>query len=124
MPILHEFHPNQVHDIVNHSESKLLFIGEREWANLSAEAMPNLSGIIGINDYEILHSKTDNLVQARENLNKLFGERHPNTFRPEDVVYHKDEPEELAIINYTSGTTSNSKGVMIPRPLEQHRLRN
>lgn len=114
VPILHEFHPNQVHDIVNHSESKLLFIGEREWANLSAEAMPNLSGIIGINDYEILHSKTDNLVQARENLNKLFGERHPNTFRPEDVVYHQDQAEELAIINYTSGTTSNSKGVMIP----------
>ena len=114
VPILHEFHPNQVHDIVNHSESKLLFIGEREWANLSAEAMPNLSGIIGINDYEILHSKTENLVESRENLNKLFGERHPNTFRPEDVVYHQDQAEELAIINYTSGSTGFSKGVMIP----------
>ena len=114
VPILHEFHPNQVHDIVNHSESKLFFVGEREYANLDAAAMPGLTGIIGINDYEILSSKNDNLVQARENLNKLFGERFPNTFRPQDVQYYQCEPEELAIINYTSGTTSNSKGVMIP----------
>ncbi len=114
VPILHEFHPNQVQDIVNHSESKLFFVGEREWANLNAEAMPNLYGIIGISDYEILHSQTEGLKEARENLNKLFGEKHPNTFRPEDVCFYKDQSEELAIINYTSGTTSNSKGVMIP----------
>lgn len=114
VPILHEFHPNQVHDIVNHSESKLLFVSEREWSNLNADKMPNLAGVVGIRDYEILNCKNDRLENVRDNLNKLFGERYPNAFRPEHVVYHQDGADELALINYTSGTTSNSKGVMIP----------
>ncbi len=114
VPILHEFHPNQVQDIVNHSESKLLFVGERDCEYLHGEAMWILYSFIGIYDNDSLHSQIECLAEARENLNKLFGEKHPNTFRPEDVTYHQDQAEELAIINYTSGTTSNSKGVMIP----------
>lgn len=114
VPILHEFHPSQVHDIVNHSESKLLFVGDKVWPNLNAEEMPNLQGIISLADYSLLVSRSDKLAYARENLNRLFGEKFPHRFLPELLSYHKDQPDELAVLNYTSGTTSNSKGVMIP----------
>lgn len=114
VPILPDFMPEQVHAIVNHSEAKLLFVGDLVWKNLNAEEMPNLDGIVNIPDFSFLVSRTEKVEYARENLNKLFGERFPKKFLPEDVSFYKDSPDELAIINYTSGTTSNSKGVMIP----------
>ena len=114
VPVLHEFHPEQVHDIVNHSESKLLFVGDLVWPKLTAEKMPNLEGILSLADYSLLVSRSEKLTYARENLNQLFGKKYPKNFRPEHINYHKDSPDELALINYTSGTTSNSKGVMIP----------
>jgi len=114
VPILHEFHPDQIHDIVNHSEAKLLFVGDKVWPTLNGEEMPGLEGIISLTDYSVLLSRNANLTYARENLNKLFGEKYPMNFRKHHIHYHEDKPEELAIINYTSGTTSNSKGVMIP----------
>ncbi len=114
VPILHEFHPMQVHDIVNHSEAKLLFAGDHVWPNLSIDEMPNLQGVICLKDYSLLECRNTALAKARANLNKLFGEKFPLNFRPEHINYHQNEPNELAIINYTSGTTSNSKGVMIP----------
>lgn len=114
VPILNEFHPAQIQDIVNHSETKLLFVQDQIWEKLDAEAMPDLLGALSFNDYELLMSRSDELTYARENLNRLFGEKYPQNFRPHHIKYHEDQPDELALINYTSGTTSNSKGVMIP----------
>ena len=114
VPILHEFKPQQVHDIVNHSDARLLFVGDVAWEELSADEMPNLEGIVYIPDYSLCVSRSERLTEARENLNRIFGEKYPKYFRPEHVEYHVAEAEELALINYTSGTTSNSKGVLIP----------
>lgn len=114
VPILHEFKPEQVHHIVNHSEAKLLFVGDQVWKNLNADEMPNLEGIINIADYSLLVGRTQRVIYAREHLNQLFGERFPMNFRKHHVSYYKGEPDEMAILNYTSGTTSRSKGVMIP----------
>ncbi len=115
VPILHEFKAPQVHDIVNHSEAKLLFVGDMIWPELDAEAMPHLEGIIFIPDYSVLVSRSERLTEARERLNEFFGKKFPKYFRAEHVVYpHAPSPDTLALINYTSGTTSRSKGVMIP----------
>ena len=114
VPILHEFHPSQVHDLVNHSEAKLLFVGDKVWPTLNADEMPDLQGIISLTDYGLLVCRNDKLAYARENLNRLFGEKFPSRFLPELLNYYEDKPDELAVLNYTSGTTSNSKGVMIP----------
>ena len=116
VPILHEFHPEQIHDIVNHSDAKLLFVGDQVWPNLDPEKMPHLEGIFSNagDEYRLLHGRTEKVKYARENLNRLFGERFPMNFRARDINYYEDQPNEMAVLNYTSGTTSNSKGVMIP----------
>ena len=114
VPILHEFMPDQIHNIVNHSESKLLFVGDVVATQIDATKMPGLEGIIYIPDYSLVVSRTDKLTYAREHLNEMFGIKYPKYFRPEHVKYHVDDPEELAMINYTSGTTGFSKGVMLP----------
>lgn len=114
VPILHEFKAAQVHDIVNHSEARLLFVGDLVWPTLDAEAMPALEGIVYIPDYSLKVSRTEQLTQAREHLNEYFGRKYPKYFRKEHVQYRSAGSEDLALINYTSGTTSNSKGVLIP----------
>ena len=114
VPILHEFKADNVHNIVNHSEAKLLFVGDIGWENLNENAMPNLEGIILMNDFTLLVSRSEKLNYAREHLNELFGKKFPRNFRREHVSYFKESPDELAVLNYTSGTTSYSKGVMLP----------
>ncbi|MDD4608996.1 MAG: AMP-binding protein [Bacteroidaceae bacterium] len=114
VPILHEFKADNVHNIVNHSDAKLLFVGDQVWENLNENAMPLLDGVFLMNDFCLLFSRDKKLTYAREHLNELFGKKYPKNFRKLHVNYHKDSPEELAVINYTSGTTSYSKGVMLP----------
>lgn len=115
VPILHEFMPDQIHNIVNHSDAKLLFVGDVVATQVDATKMPSLEGIIYIPDYSLVVSRTDKLTYAREHLNEMFGIKFPKYFRKEHVHYYIDEnPEEMALINYTSGTTGFSKGVMVP----------
>ncbi len=114
VPILHEFKADNVHHIVNHSESKLLFVGDMVWENLNEAKMSDLTGIILLTDFSILTSKSEKLLDTRCHLNEYFGKKYPERFTPEDVHYYRDSPEELAVINYTSGSTGFSKGVMLP----------
>ena len=114
VPILHEFNPEQVHNIVNHSEARLLFVGDYVVKTIVADEMPQLEGIINIPDFSLHTSRSEKLTYAREHLNLLFGSKYPRAFRAEHVHYHIDEPDELALINYTSGTTGFSKGAMLP----------
>lgn len=114
VPILHEFKADNIHNIVNHSEAKLLFVGDQAWENLNEDAMPLLEGIALLTDFSALVSRNKKLTYAFEHRNAIYGQRYPKNFRPEHICYRKDKPEELAIINYTSGTTGYSKGVMLP----------
>jgi len=114
VPILHEFNGEQIHNIVNHSESKLLFVGDYVVNIINADEMPHLEGIFNLPDFSLHTSRNDKLSYAREHLNELFGHKYPNAYRKEGISWHQDTAEELAMINYTSGTTGFSKGVMIP----------
>lgn len=115
VPILHEFKPGNVHHIVNHSDSRILFVGDVMWEGLSESEMPALEAVIQINDFTILYANRQDIIDTREHLNELFGRKYPKNFRASDISYAaEDSPEELAMINYTSGTSGFSKGVMIP----------
>ena len=114
VPILHEFKADNVHNIVNHSEARMLFVGDQVWENFNEAAMPHLEGIIELKNFDLVVSRSQRLTYAREHLNEEFGKRYPCRFRAENVSYRREEPEELAVINYTSGTTVYSKGVMLP----------
>jgi long-chain acyl-CoA synthetase len=114
VPILHEFTPEQIHNVVNHSDAKILFVGDVVAPTISQKEMPNLECIVYLPDFSLMYSVSEKITYAREHLNLLFGEKFPKFFRKEHVHYYQDSPEELALINYTSGTTGFSKGVMLP----------
>ena len=115
VPILHEFKADNIHHIVNHSDARMLYVGDRVWEDVNEQEMPKLEGIMLMTDFSVLVARNKKLLHAREHLNEIFGKKYPKNFRPEHVQYYKEQsPDELAMINYTSGTTSSSKGVMIP----------
>ncbi|MBR1485149.1 MAG: AMP-binding protein [Prevotella sp.] len=114
VPVLHEFSAEQIHNIVNHSGSRLLFVGDFVAKEIDTEQMPQLEGIINLPDFSLMLSRSETLTYAREHLNLMFGSKYPKSFRKEHVSFYADQPEELALINYTSGTTGFSKGVMLP----------
>lgn len=114
VPILHEFKADNVHNIVNHSEARMLFVGDQVWENFNEAAMPHLEGIIELKNFDLVVSRSKQLSYAREHLNEEFEKKYPCRFRAEQVSYRRESPEELAVINYTSGTTGYSKGVMLP----------
>ena len=114
VPLLHEFKSSNIHHLVNHSEAKILFVDDVIWEGLSETEMPDLHAIIQVNTFKLLYARDENIVAAREHLNELFGRKYPNAFTSDDINYYEDSADELAIINYTSGTSGFSKGVMIP----------
>ena len=114
VPILHEFKPDSVHHILNHSDSLILFTDVHIFEHLDVDKTPQIDGVFDISDYSLLFSKQESINYARAHLNELFGKRYPERFTREDVIYKKPDMEQLAIINYTSGSTGLSKGVMIP----------
>jgi long-chain acyl-CoA synthetase len=114
VPLLHEFKSSNIHHLVNHSEAKILFVDDVIWEGLTETEMPDLHAIIQVNTFKLLYAKDENIISAREHLNELFGRKYPNVFTPEDLNYYEDSADELAVINYTSGTSGFSKGVMIP----------
>ncbi|MGM9785637.1 MAG: AMP-binding protein [Candidatus Cryptobacteroides sp.] len=114
VPLLHEFKPGNVHHLVNHSEAKILFVDDVVWEGLTESEMPLLHAVIQVNTFKLLYAKDEKITSAREHLNELFGKKYPESFGPDVLNYYEDSPEELAVINYTSGTSGFSKGVMIP----------
>ena len=114
VPLLHEFKSSNIHHLVNHSEARILFVDDVIWEGLTETEMPDLHAIIQVNTFKLLYAKDEHIVEAREHLNELFGKKYPMAFTPDALDYYEDSPEELAIINYTSGTSGFSKGVMIP----------
>lgn len=114
VPILHEFKPGNIHYLVNHSEAKVLFVDDVIWESLSADEMPELQVIVQINTFKFLYAKQDSFFQVRAHINEEFGKKYPESFGPEDLCYYEDSADELALINYTSGSSGFSKGVMVP----------
>ena len=114
VPLLHEFKSANIHHLVNHSEAKILFVDEVIWEGLSETEMPDLHAIIQVNNFRILYAKDESIVEAKAHLNELFGRKYPEAFTPDCIKYYEDTADELAVINYTSGTSGFSKGVMVP----------
>ncbi|MDE5586229.1 MAG: AMP-binding protein [Muribaculaceae bacterium] len=114
VPILHEFKPETIHHLVNHSDAKLLFTDEAIWRHLDSLDFPELQGVILISEFGMPFSRSESLTLAHDNIDRFFNDKFPHGFSIKDIHWHKDQPDELAVINYTSGSTGMSKGVMLP----------
>ncbi len=114
VPILHEFKPGNIHYLVNHSDARVLFVDDVIWEGLNAEEMPSLAVVVQINTFKFLHTQDHDLQKVRDQVNAEFARRYPDDFDIRHLDYYVDTPDELAVINYTSGTSGFSKGVMIP----------
>ncbi|MBP8011852.1 AMP-binding protein [Macellibacteroides fermentans] len=114
VPILHDFKPDNIHHIVNHSESKAVLAANSNWENMNDAKMPDVKLFMMLDNFSVIKSKNKETFTVRERINEYFGKKYPRSFTSADVKYHVEKPEELAVLNYTSGTTSFSKGVMIP----------
>ncbi len=114
VPLLHEFKSANIHHLVNHSEAKILFVDEVIWEGLTETEMPDIQAIIQVNNFKSLYAADEKIYKAKEHLNELFGKKYPEAFEPEMINYYEDSADELALINYTSGTSGFSKGVMVP----------
>lgn len=113
VPILHEFKPGNVHHLVNHSESRVLFVDDQVWENLNEAEMPGLEAVVQINALKVLVARNSEVEYAKEHLMDLFSEKYPKGFGPKDLNYFQDSQDDIAIINYTSGTSGFSKGVVL-----------
>ena len=114
VPILHDFKPDNIHHIVNHSGAKAVLAGANNWENMNEQMMPDVKLFMLLDNFSIIKSKNKEVRVVRDRINEYFGKKYPRSFTSADVKYHVEKPEELAVLNYTSGTTSFSKGVMIP----------
>ena len=110
VPILHEFKPDNIHHIVNHSEAKAVLAASSNWENMNERMMPDAKLFMMLDNFSIIHSKSKEVRVVRDRINEYFGKKYPRSFTSNDVRYHVEKPEELAVLNYTSGTTSFSKG--------------
>ncbi|MCQ2154806.1 MAG: AMP-binding protein [Bacteroidales bacterium] len=114
VPLLHEFTPANIHHLVNHSESKLLFVDEQIWKSLDIAQMQDVKAVIQIETLSVIYSKDKKVQEMSQNVADLFARKYPEGFTPDDFDFYRGKPDELAIINYTSGTSGFSKGVMLP----------
>ena len=113
VPILADFHPDSVNSLVDHSESLVLFTDTDIWKKLDITKMPSVKAVVSTADFKLLYAADEKIQEANDNLETLFAEKYPNGFSAAEVNYPTDNDKELAIINYTSGTTSAPKGVML-----------